>query len=344
MLPSLGDWSSARGPDFPRARPQRHVLRRYALAVRPFSDRHDVAIGVAFAAGAAILYGAAYPATAVALRSFTPLGVAALACTMALPVLLLLAAGGVLPRPALRSLTWSGALRLTILALLGGFAFIAATNTAVALSGPTITGFVAPLYAVAAAVLAVPILGEPLRPTTVAAFALALVGTVLLAGFEPASTTWPGVVLAVVAAVMFGLYIVLSRRWARPYGLDGTLVTIANLVSRGPILLVIEWFRSPTTLIPDQVDPAALIALLTIAFGSSSTANLFLMASVRRVPARRTSAALLLTPVASAVIGIAWLGERLTPIETVGAIVVLVGIAGASGVVERLAQRTIRAA
>ena len=42
-------------------------------------------IGLLAAAGAAILYGAAYPATAIALRSFTPLGIAGLACTLALP-------------------------------------------------------------------------------------------------------------------------------------------------------------------------------------------------------------------------------------------------------------------
>ena len=51
-----------------------------------------------------------------------------------------------------------------------------------------------------------------------------------------------------------------------------------------------------------------MIALLSIAFGSSSTANLLLMASVRRVPARRTSAVLLLTPISSAVIGAILLG------------------------------------
>ncbi len=295
--------------------------------------RRDDRFGLLFAAGAAILYGAAYPATAVALRSFTPLGVAALACSLALPVVVLLAATGVLPRPSRAALTTAGLIRLVVLAVLGGFAFIGATNVAVALSGPTITGFVAPLYAVAASVLAVPILGERIRPVTIAAFVLALIGTALLAGFDPSSTAWSGVVLAGLAAVMFGLYIVLSRRWAQPYALDGTLVTIANLVSRGPVLLIVEWTRSPGTLLPADPDPTAVIALLTIAFGSSSTANLFLMASVRRVPARRTSAVLLLTPVASAIISIVVLGERLTPVELAGAALVLAGIAGASGIV-----------
>ncbi len=164
------------------------------------------------------------------------------------------------------------------------------------------TGFVAPLYAVAAAVLAVPILGERLRPATIAAFALALVGTALLAGGAPVGGSPLGVGLAVVAAILFGLYIVLARRWSGAYGIDGTSVTIANLVGRGPILIAIELLRTGQPLIPSQPDPAAVVALLTIAFGSSSTANLLLMASVRRVEAGRTAAALLLTPVASAVI------------------------------------------
>ena len=56
------------------------------------------------------------------------------------------------------------------------------------------------------------------------------------------------------------------------------------------------------------------------------------MASVRRVPAGRTSAALLLTPVSSAIIAAVVLGERLTPVELFGAALILVGIAGAGGV------------
>ena len=206
------------------------------------------------------------------------------------------------------------------------------------------TGFVAPLYAVAAALLAVPVLGERIRPMTVAAFALALVGTALLAGVEPDTSALAGVAMAGCAAVMFGLYIVLARRWGRRYALDGTLVTIGNLIGRGPILLVVELFRSPGTLLPPAPDVGAVIALVTIAFGASSTANLFLMASVRRVPAARTSAALLLTPVSSAVLAAVILGERLAPQQVLGAILILVGIAGASGLLRGVLSRRARGA
>ena len=168
----------------------------------------------AAAAGAAILYGAAYPATAVALRSFTPLAIAGIACTIALPFVIArppcglvhaAAPGGLergQPAPAGRSWPPSAGSRSS-----------PRPTSRSSLSGSTVTGFVAPLYAVAAALLAVPILGERIRPVTAAAFALALVGTSLLAGVDPSAETLTGVALAAGAAVMFGLYIVLARRW-----------------------------------------------------------------------------------------------------------------------------------
>src|SRR5512143_3286009 len=145
----------------------------------------DHQTGMLAAAGAAFVYGAAYPATAVALRSFSPLAVAGWACTLALIPVLAAAAGGLIDRPATEGMTRARLVRLGALAALGGAGFIAAINVAVALSGPTITGFVAPLYAMLATLFAVPILGEPVRLVTVAAFVLALAGTVLLADTAP---------------------------------------------------------------------------------------------------------------------------------------------------------------
>ena len=55
------------------------------------------------------------------------------------------------------------------------------------------------------------------------------------------------------------------------------------------------------------------------------------MASVRRVPAATASAALLLTPLSAAIIAAVLLGERLAPPQILGAVLILVGIAAASG-------------
>lgn len=135
---------------------------------------------------------------------------------------------------------------------------------------------------------------------------------------------------------MFGLYLVLARRWSVRYALDGTLITIANLIGRGPVLLGVAVLVAPNAIVTAQPDAAVIVAFLTLVFGSSTTANLLLMAAVRRVSAGRASGALLLTPVSSAVIAAAILGERLTPVGLLGAACILIGMALASGVVPGL--------
>jgi len=306
-----------------------------ATIADPHHRAAEERLGMAAAVGAAIIYGAAYPATAIALRSFSPLATAGLSCTLALVVVIGLALAGVLPRTSPAAMTGPRLVRLTVLALLGGLLFILGVNIAVAISGPTITGFVAPLYAVLATLFAVPLLGERVRASTFAAFGLAFAGTALLAGAVPAGATPAGVLLALGAAAMFGLYVVLARRWSRPYHLDGTLITIGNLVGRGPVLLLAALVFDPAPIIPADPDPAAVVALLSIVLGASTSGNLLLMASVRRVPAGRTSAALLLTPVASAVIAAVLLGERLSPTGILGAGLILAAMTIASGLFRR---------
>ena len=284
-------------------------------------------------------FGLSYPMTAVALRSWAPLGAAAVQSTLALALITLLALLRVLPRPSLHAWTRPGLVRLSVLCLLGGVGFIAGMNIAVGLVGPTITGFVATLYAVFAALLAVPLLGERLRAGTLASFVLALVGTLMLAGFQPAAESVVGILFGLMAAVCFGSYIVLSRRWAASARLDGTSITMANLFGRGPILGVVQLLIDPAGLFPGYIEPASLVAMAGLVLLPSMMSQLLLIASVRRVPARRTSAALLLVPLTSALVSLTILGERPTPMEGIGGVLVLIGIAGASGAVGAASQR-----
>jgi drug/metabolite transporter (DMT)-like permease len=166
-------------------------------------DRLDTR-GALAAAAAAILYGSSYVATAVALRSFTPL--AAAAGRGLLGALLL---GAILFLPAAAALRLSrphaGALgRLILLGLLGGPIFIMAMNVAVALSGATITAFVAGLYAVLAAILAIPLLGERPERATALSLAVALLGTALLSDLRPSVDLLGGIAVGLVAAISFG--------------------------------------------------------------------------------------------------------------------------------------------
>jgi probable blue pigment (indigoidine) exporter len=299
-------------------------------------------VGVLAAAGAAILFGAAFPIIAIALRSFTPVGTAAISCSLAFVALVVLAGVGVVPRPDLRGLDRARLLRLAFVAGVGGLAFIVAANVAIALSGPTIAAFVSSLYAVLATFFAVPVLGERIRPAVIAALVLSLVGTALLAGFAPIGGSALGIAFGVAAAVSYGLYLVLARRWAPAFGLTGSIMVLALLLGRGPVLLGVELVREPAALFPPQPGFEAILAVIYLAVGPMLVAQLLILASVARVPAQRSSAALLLTPISAAVLGALLLGDRLTPTELVGAAMLLLGIAGASGLLDGPVSRLTR--
>lgn len=296
-------------------------------------------VGIASAAGAAVLFGLSFPITVFALRSFTPLGTAALSCTIAFVVLALLAAVGVVPRPALGERSLANVGRLGFVALVGGLSFILCANVAISLSGATIAGFVSSLYAVLATFFAIPVLGERVRPMVVVALGVSLLGTALLAGFAPLGGSALGVAFGVVAAVSFGLYLVFARRWGPTHGLTGTIVVLALLFGRGPILLFVELIREPASLVPPNPDPMALLAIAYLVLGPMLIAQILIVASVARVRARQSSASLLLTPLCAAIGAYVLLGDRLTPPELLGAGLLLLGIAGASGLLDGVAAR-----
>jgi probable blue pigment (indigoidine) exporter len=293
----------------------------------------DERTGSLLAAGAAILFGTAYVATAFALRSFTPISVALWRGIGAVLLLLLvLAVRGGTTRASLRRLTPTDVARLAILGVLAGPLFLVGMNLAVAGTGATIAAFVAGLYAVLAAVFAPVLLHERLGLRALVGFLVALAGTALLAELDLTSGAAAGIAAGLGAAVIYALYLVLSRRWAVGGRLPGDLVSFAVFFMIGAVLLPFELAIDPAALVPASPAPEAILALGWLIVAPSAIANLMIQASVRRVAARRSSAFLLLNPIAAAVCGALLLGERLTPPQVVGAALVLVGIAVSSGV------------
>lgn len=303
------------------------------------TDARNERFGVLAAVLAAVLFGTAYPVTAIALRSFQPLALGALIGTVALIAMLVLVGAGLVERPHVRPLNAARLGRLAVIGLFGGIIFTAAINIAVGAAGPTITSFIATLYAAIVTILAVPLLGERVRPLALASLVVALVGTALLAGYNPVGVSVVGTLMAFAAAIAFALYLVLARRWGPTYQFDGSLLTLAILVGRGPVLLLIELAREPGSIVPASPSPESLIALGYLVVGPNLIAQLAILASVKRVPAQRTSAALLIIPLVSAALAAILLGEVLAPVEIAGAVLVLAGMAGASGVVEGLGRR-----
>jgi drug/metabolite transporter (DMT)-like permease len=288
--------------------------------------------GEGYAALAAVGYGSAYVATAFALRSFAPLPVAVYRsglAAIALAVMLALTRsrpatpdGAVdeRPRPLVR------AIHLGLIAACGGPVFLGAMNLAVAGVGPTIASFVAGLYAVLAAVLAPVLLHERLQPRALAGFLAALVGTALLAELEVGGPTIGGIAWGLLAAVSFALFLVLARRWSRPDGFHPIAVALANMTATALVLGLLVVVVSPGSFEPGTIVAEAALAVGWLAVVAAA-GQVLAVAAVRRLPASRSSAFLLLNPITATILSVVLLGEPPTPAQDVGAVLILVGIA-----------------
>lgn len=299
-------------------------------------------VGITAAALAAVTFGASFPATAVVVRDLAPLTAAGIISTVALAFLALLVVLGVLPRPARGISSRPALVRLAIITLTGGLMFAVGMNVAVQLAGATVAGFVATLYAVFAAILAVPLLGERLTWTASGAFLLAVVGTALLADPGSLHGSLEGIGFALIAAVGFGSYLILARRWATVPGLGGSSMALAIVTGRGPLLLVIVALTDPGALTAPHLDLAAIVAMAYLAFVPGGISQVLILVSTRLVPARRTSAWLLLTPLTSAFLATTLLAESPTPRELLGGALVVTGILGASGAADGLLRTITR--
>ncbi len=294
--------------------------------------------GELFAAIAATGFGSAYVATALALRSFSPIAVAFYRSVVALLALVVLLS---ILRWSPRMVTRAGAAgsaipgtghrlaRLLLIAVFGGPIFLASMNLAVSHVGATIASFVAGLYAILAATLAPLLLPERLTRRVLAGLLLALAGTALLAELDPASADRAGLAWGLLAAVSFALYLLLGRRWSRSDGLEGSTIAFATLAVSALALGTLVLVGDPASLVPARLDvvPALAIGwLAVVAVGG----QLLTVASVRLVPAARTASFLLLNPITATILAALLVGERPSPPQLFGGGLVLAGIAAAT--------------
>ena len=125
----------------------------------------------------------------------------------------------------------------------------------------------------------------------------------------------------------------LLRRWSgggrgeRDPMLVPEVTATAVVVSTALVLLVVELITEPAALLPTAPLPEAIVAILWLAIGPGCLSQLFIAISARRITARRSAAFLLLNPVTAAITAPLVLGEMLSPVQGVGAGLVLAGIA-----------------
>ncbi len=274
--------------------------------------------------GAAVLWGSAYPASGIVLAELPPFATTAWRGLLALVALVIvLAVRGRLADGLGQRGQW---LRLGVLALLAGPAFVVGQNVGVERAGPSVTSFVAGSYPIVAVLLAPLVLPERLTPRVVLALVIALAGTLLLARPGGAHIDAVGVAAGVGASLAFGAYLVLARRWGTSHGIRPMQIAVTNMTALVVVGGVLQLIADAGAL-PASLTLGGWFWLTWIAVPCGAGAHLLAMTAVRRLPAGRSSPFLLLAPVTGALLSAILVGERLDPLQLGGGALIVAAIA-----------------
>ena len=228
--------------------------------------------------------------------------------------------------------------RLALLGFCGGSVFAVGMAVSVDVAGATMAAFIAGLYPLLAAAGSGLVTGERPAHAVYLGVVAAFGGVLLLAGFDPRGLPLTGVVVALLAAVAFAAYLLLARRWTLSWGLPAPVVALSLYVMLALVAVPLAVIGGRGGLAGGFADPAlatagmgvAIIGLLWTAAPAGALSQSLAIAGVRRLPAHASSPYLLLNPLAAAILAALLLGERLAPLQILGAILILAGIGLAS--------------
>jgi probable blue pigment (indigoidine) exporter len=264
---------------------------------------------VAVTALAPVVWGTTYIITTELIPAGGPLQAATL---RALPAgLLLLAFTRALPRG---SWWWKAAL-LGVLNIGAFFAFLFIAAYRLPGGVAATLGAVHPLLV---ALLSVLVLREAARRASVIAAIVGLVGVAMLVLTPNAALDALGAVAALLGGVSTALGMVLTKRWGRPVGL--LPFTAWQLVAGGLALLVPMWAIEG---LPTGLNVASATGYLWLAIPGTAIAYALWFRGILALPVAQVSILAFLAPLVATLLGWAVLGQTLSPLQIMGAAVVL---------------------
>ncbi|HTB44381.1 MAG TPA: EamA family transporter [Acetobacteraceae bacterium] len=214
--------------------------------------------------------------------------------------------------------------RLTVFAMLnfGGFMVFATVALAwLNASEAIIVTYTLPIWA---GMLAWPILGERPNLRRIAAMALGLVGVALLVGVGSVEASWsklPGVSCGLLAAAIFGLGTVVSKR--RPLALPPvTSVAWQATIGAVPLLILALWEHPQWT----AVTPVGWLCCCYIMVLPMTVAYLAWFRALRFVSASTAATMVLVSPLVGVFGSALLLGDPLGPRQLVAMAVTLTGV------------------
>jgi drug/metabolite transporter (DMT)-like permease len=274
-------------------------------------------------AGTVFFWGASFPLTKVALRWTGPTNIAFLRWVISSALLI----GWITARrrlPTAASLLRNRRATVLWVAFTGITLFYSLENLALRYTTVINAGVLANLTTVFLVLLGTLWLGERLTHTEAAAMSVAFVGAALVSqGAGHLSLTAIGLkgdLLMVLATLLAALYSIGGKRLVAEYPADTVIAVVAGLGAL--LLLPLALWEGLILSLP----AAAWGALLVLGVGSGALANLWWMQILGHTTASRAGMILLLIPVVSTGIAVAFLGEALPPAVLLGGVLVLAGV------------------
>lgn len=160
--------------------------------------------------------------------------------------------------------------------------------------------------------------GERLGRIGLAGLLLTGAGTWMLLGAGPGAFSWQGLFMIVGAAALYSAYIIVGERWSQ--GISSVTTSAHVTLGAAGVFLTISLLTG------QQVPPLPAIgAGAGLALCSTILALIALFAALSKMGPTRAAIISSLEPVFTAVMAVLFLGERLTPVQTTGILIVVVG-------------------
>lgn len=189
------------------------------------------------------------------------------------------------------------------------------------LTGAGVGAIVLYVYPAFVVIIAATVLGERVTRRTVAAVAMAIVGVALVTTGQSATVDPIGVAVVLVAAVVYANYISISRVVLET--VDARTLT-AHVIPAAAVTFGVIGMATGNVQIPTTVPQWGVI--LGISVLATVVPILTFFTAIPLIGASRTSIVSTFEPVFTAVLGVALLGEPLTPTTIAGGAAVLGGV------------------
>ncbi|KAB1196086.1 MULTISPECIES: DMT family transporter [Haloferax] len=184
-----------------------------------------------------------------------------------------------------------------------------------------LTGIVLYTYPVFVVALAVAVLDEPVTRRTISALVVALAGVVLITGAEPAGVDPRGVLIVLLAAIVYATYIVVSRKTLST--VDSQTLTAHVLPAATVSFLA---FGSATGQLSIPTTGESWLVIGGIAVVATVVPILAFFAGLSRIGASRTSVVSTIEPAGTLALGAIVLGEPVTVVTLAGGALVVIGV------------------